>query len=457
MCADISLFSSYQVGRTSSLLMGNGARAAVRGVGTVDLKLTSGKTVQLKNVQHVPSMRKNLISGSLLCRDGYKLVFESNKCILSKYGTFIGKVYESGGLFRLSLLDTCFNFVNHVSHDTETNIWHSRLCHINFGFMTRLAGMNLIPKFNLVKGSKCHVCVQSKQPRMPHKTVAARNLAPLELIHSDLCEMNGELTKGGKRYFMTLIDDCTRFYYVYLLKTKDKALHYFKIYKAEVENQLERKIKHLRSDRGEYFSNEFNLFCEEGYGSCFSFVARDSLVLALPWLLHPLSFLSCKINSKTRLPFLKGERALVSTLLLPPSNPGSSSCAHKDWKSRPPKCRCCPLVHLLGHISASGSAAGYIFLMKISIIYMFITFRSHMHISNVTNMFIFFWIKLLLKLPKFLTIQKRDRHFSVTGFAQMLKPNTFEGAHYKRWRQRCILWFTSMHCFFVGQNRQRHP
>ena len=75
MCADISLFSSYQVGRTSSLLMGNGARAAICGVGTVDLKLTSGKTVQLKNVHHVPSIKKNLISGSLLCRDGFKLMF----------------------------------------------------------------------------------------------------------------------------------------------------------------------------------------------------------------------------------------------------------------------------------------------------------------------------------------------------------------------------------------------
>jgi transposase InsO family protein len=76
--------------------------------------------------------------------------------------------------------------------------------------------------------------------------------------------MNGVLTKGGKRYFMTLIDNCTIFYYIYLLKSKDEALHYFKIYKAEVENQLERKIKHLRSDRGgEYFSNAFDSFCEE--------------------------------------------------------------------------------------------------------------------------------------------------------------------------------------------------
>ena len=89
--ADISLFSSYQVRWTSSLLMGNRTRAAVRGVGTVDLKLTSEKTVQLKNVHHVPSIKKNLISGSLLCRDGFKLVFESNKCVLSIYGTFCWK------------------------------------------------------------------------------------------------------------------------------------------------------------------------------------------------------------------------------------------------------------------------------------------------------------------------------------------------------------------------------
>jgi transposase InsO family protein len=51
---------------------------------------------------------------------------------------------------------------------------------------------------------------------------------------------------------------------VYLLKTKDEALNCFKIYKAEVETQLEKKIKRLRSDRGgEYLSNDFGLFCAE--------------------------------------------------------------------------------------------------------------------------------------------------------------------------------------------------
>jgi transposase InsO family protein len=190
-------------------------------------------------------------------------MLESNKCILSKYGIFVGKGYVSGGLFRLSLLDdACNKVVNNVLIPDNSNIWHSRLCHVNFGCMSRLAKLNLIPNFELVKGSKCHACVQSKQPCKPHKAVEARNLVTLELIHTDLSEMNGVLTKGGKRYFMTLIDDCTRFCYVYLLKSKGEVFHYFKIYKSELENQLERKIKRVRSDRGrEYFSNEFFEFC----------------------------------------------------------------------------------------------------------------------------------------------------------------------------------------------------
>jgi hypothetical protein len=61
--------------------MGNGSYARVLGVGTVVLKFTLGKMVLLKHVQHVPSIRKNLVSGSMLCRDGYKIVLESNKCV----------------------------------------------------------------------------------------------------------------------------------------------------------------------------------------------------------------------------------------------------------------------------------------------------------------------------------------------------------------------------------------
>ena len=61
-----------------------------------------------------------------------------------------------------------------------------------------LANLSLIPKFNFVKNSKSHVSVESKQTRKPHKAAEVRSLAPLELIHSNLCKMNGVLSKGGK-------------------------------------------------------------------------------------------------------------------------------------------------------------------------------------------------------------------------------------------------------------------
>jgi hypothetical protein len=64
-------------------------KTTVKGVERVDLKLTSEKTLSLKNVQHVPRINRNLISGLLLCLDDFKLVFESNKFIVLKFGLFI--------------------------------------------------------------------------------------------------------------------------------------------------------------------------------------------------------------------------------------------------------------------------------------------------------------------------------------------------------------------------------
>ena len=126
VCADVSLFISYQASRTRASLMGNGSHARVLGAGTVVLKFTLEKTVLLKNVQHVPSIKKNLVSASQMCRDGFKIMLESNKCAVSGHGTFIGKDYDYRGLFRLSLLDdVCNKVVNNVNVSDESNIWYS--------------------------------------------------------------------------------------------------------------------------------------------------------------------------------------------------------------------------------------------------------------------------------------------------------------------------------------------
>jgi hypothetical protein len=75
--------------------------------------------------------------------------------------------------------------------------------------------------------------------------------------------MNGVFTKGGKKHMMTSIDNVTRYCYVYLPKNKYIGLDYFRIYKAEVENQLDMRIKKLRSYGAKYFSNNFSYFHAE--------------------------------------------------------------------------------------------------------------------------------------------------------------------------------------------------
>ena len=85
----------------------------------------------------------------------------------------------------------------------------------------------------------------------------------LELIHSDLCEFEGKLTRGGNRYIITFIDDFSRYAYVYLLKNKSDAFDKFKEFLLEVENQFGKKVKQIRSDRGrEYESTGFNSFVQ---------------------------------------------------------------------------------------------------------------------------------------------------------------------------------------------------
>jgi len=93
---------------------------------------------------------------------------------------------------------------------------------------------------------------------------ASRATIPLELIHSDICGPMSVKARHGETYFLTFIDDYLRYGYVYLLSHRYEALDVFKHFVVEVETQLERRVKTLRTDWGrEYLSNLFKEFCEE--------------------------------------------------------------------------------------------------------------------------------------------------------------------------------------------------
>lgn len=71
------------------------------------------------------------------------------------------------------------------------------------------------------------------------------------------------MSKGCKKFYISFVDDFSKYTKIYLIRTKDEAIEMLLKYKAKVENQLDKKIKRLRLDRGgEYSSNFLKEFCE---------------------------------------------------------------------------------------------------------------------------------------------------------------------------------------------------
>ncbi|MFK0577063.1 hypothetical protein, partial [Acetobacter fabarum] len=64
--------------------------------------------------------------------------------------------------------------------------------------------------------------------------------------------------RGGYLYFITFIDDLSRYGYVYLMKHKLESFEMFKWFRSKIEKQTRKNIKTLRFNRGgEYLSGEF--------------------------------------------------------------------------------------------------------------------------------------------------------------------------------------------------------
>lgn len=94
-------------------------------------------------------------------------------------------------------------------------------------------------------------------PRMS----AYRTKERLEHAHGDLC---GPITPAGNQYFLLVVDDCSRFMWLEVMRTKDEALKFFKKIKALADNRLNLKLKAFRIDRGgEFNSCEFSTYCKE--------------------------------------------------------------------------------------------------------------------------------------------------------------------------------------------------
>ena len=86
----------------------------------------------------------------------------------------------------------------------------------------------------------------------------------LELVHGDLCRPITPATPSGRKYFILLVDDCSRYMWLQLLTSKTEAAEAVKKFKARAEAESGKKLRVLRTDRGGGFTSvEFVAYCAD--------------------------------------------------------------------------------------------------------------------------------------------------------------------------------------------------
>ena len=249
------------------IYMGNNSSVEVLGIGTCEVAFRTGHKLLLHDVLYAPDVRRSLVSVLVLLRYGLKLVFVNDVVTVYRDELCIGNGYINSGFMVLdtvtsssSIDDSSYALSSVVNDDVQ--LWHARLCHIGQERMNRLARDGLLGQLTKFVLPQCEGCLAGKSTRKPFGK-AVRATFPLELIHSDICGPMNVRARHGAYYFITFIDDYTRYGQVYLIAHKSDALDCFKRFVTLVENQLDKKVKTLRTDRGrEYLSDQFKGFCE---------------------------------------------------------------------------------------------------------------------------------------------------------------------------------------------------
>ena len=247
------------------LHVGNGAKVAVQALGYFDLCLPNGLYLKLDNVCLIPSLTRNIISVARLKQSGFTYQFVDDNIHSFMNGMFYFEARPINGIYELNL--DCSSNNNSIYHANtkrvkndlnQTYLWHCRLGHINKNRISLLQKSGILKENDIDSFDICESCLCGKMTKSPFSGTSERAKDLLGIIHTDVCGPFRTMSRNSDRYFITFTDDYSRYGYVYLMKHKHEAFEMFKLFQSEVENQLNKTIKILRSDRGgEYLNEEF--------------------------------------------------------------------------------------------------------------------------------------------------------------------------------------------------------
>ncbi|KAH9728536.1 hypothetical protein KPL70_009073 [Citrus sinensis] len=131
MCPHKHLFSSYQPFEGGKVFMGNNAACKVIGIGSVKLKMSDGIIRELDNVRHIPELKRNLTSLSMLDKVGCCIRLESSSLKVIKGSLILMKGVMQHGLYILQGTTITGDAVVVIKQDQDkTLLWHFRLGHV---------------------------------------------------------------------------------------------------------------------------------------------------------------------------------------------------------------------------------------------------------------------------------------------------------------------------------------
>ncbi|GJU12028.1 zinc finger, CCHC-type containing protein [Tanacetum coccineum] len=241
---------------------GDGSYVEIKGRGSILLECKNKEQRIIPNVYYIPNLKSNILSLGQLTENGCKIIMQNNLLLLhGQDQKLLMRVERSRNrLYKINLkvgMPMCLlaNLENHAW------LWHARLGHLNFDSIKQMTQKKLVEGIPSIshKNQVCNACLLGKHSRAPFPNQTnTKSLEPLNLIFGDLCGPISPATESGKKYMFLLVDDCTRYMWVYFLKSKDEAFETFKEFKLKVENEVGKKLRSFRTDRGgEFTSREF--------------------------------------------------------------------------------------------------------------------------------------------------------------------------------------------------------
>ena len=245
MCNDSNAFSEYStLKQPQEISLGDGHIVKATGKGTVLLKIAIGKSqfqkCELKGVLFVPELSYNLFSVSKIIQTGKIMKFIASECtILNGNQRIVATASLIGSLYHLNVTDEG-EVARAAEKDSNEILWHRRYDHVGFRGLEILAANQMVDGFDYQKSSEtkfCEPCIDGKHQRSTFPSTGGKRASEiLELIHSDVCGKLDAKSLSGAEYFLTFIDDKSRFAWVYVLKQKSEVFSKFVEWKTMIEN-----------------------------------------------------------------------------------------------------------------------------------------------------------------------------------------------------------------------------